>query len=173
MKEFAYFMQVAEEKASLELKRDIVVGLIDDGVDINDPSIQWKTVISGGRSFCYRDKEQNLNQSHYVSGGGHGTTMAKLICKVCPNVKLFVLRLNEFPPLEAGKRQITAESAAKVSSDPGTQLFSYPAVYYASFLTPYCTNCTRIRFAGSTSSHRQESRHHLDVVDDREDRPQR
>jgi hypothetical protein len=71
----------------------------------------------GGRSFCHRDEEQNLNQPYYVSSSGHGTAMAGLICKLCPNVRLFVLKLDERPSAEAGKRSmITAKSAAKVSA---------------------------------------------------------
>jgi hypothetical protein len=41
--------------------------------------------------------------------------MAGLICRVCPGVRLYVLKLDEYV-IEAGKRQITAESAAKVCS---------------------------------------------------------
>ena len=95
----------------LVLEEPITVALIDDGIDIKDISLQSKIV--GGRSFCHRSMEQNLNQPYYVSSGGHGTAMAGLICRVCPGVRLYVLKLDEYV-IEAGKRQITAESAAKV-----------------------------------------------------------
>ncbi|KAI0965231.1 hypothetical protein F4678DRAFT_340691 [Xylaria arbuscula] len=116
MEEYADFLQTAEREQKKDIRdpsllRDpIIVALIDDGVDGNDPAIHSRII--GGRSFCTRDKEQNLNQSFYVSGGGHGTAMAKLICKVCPDVKLFILRLDEYY-VEPGKREITAKSAAK------------------------------------------------------------
>ncbi|KAJ2990249.1 hypothetical protein NUW58_g3043 [Xylaria curta] len=116
MEEYAEFLQRAEgaQKNSPRgpslLRHPITVALIDDGVDVNDQTLHSR--IGGGRSFCHRDKEQNLNQSYYVSGGGHGTAMARLICKICPDVKLFVLRLDEYYS-DTGKRQITAKSAAK------------------------------------------------------------
>lgn len=97
----------------LVLEEPITVALIDDGIDIKDISLQSRIV--GGRSFCHRSMEQNLNQPYYVSSGGHGTAMAGLICRVCPGVRLYVLKLDEYV-IEAGKRQITAESAAKVCS---------------------------------------------------------
>ena len=43
--------------------------------------------------------------------------MASLICKVCPNVRLYIYKLNEYIDPQSGKRQITAESAAKVSQE--------------------------------------------------------
>jgi hypothetical protein len=93
-----------------DLEEAITVALIDDGIDIDDPILRPSIV--AGRSFCSRDVEQNLNEPYYVSSGGHGTAMASLICRVCPNVKLYVLKLDEYRS-ELGKRQITAESAAK------------------------------------------------------------
>jgi hypothetical protein len=87
------------------------VGLIDDGV-VYKSSV--RSNIKGGKSFCRRDKDQNLNEPHYVSSGGHGTAMAELICRVCPNVKLYIVKLDERLGRESGKREITAISAAKV-----------------------------------------------------------
>ncbi|KAI1359384.1 hypothetical protein F5Y08DRAFT_332379 [Xylaria arbuscula] len=111
MEEYAYFLQTAEHEwlewrvqsgdkreQSQVLQKPITVALIDDGVDVND------------------QHEQNLNQPYYISGGGHGTAMAGLICKVCPTVKLFILRLDEYS-IEPGKRNITAKSAAKAVRD--------------------------------------------------------
>jgi subtilisin family serine protease len=113
MEKFADFLQNTERNAepTITLKYPVTVALIDDGVDINDQTIQSKVI--GGRSFCHRDKEQNLNQPYYVSGGGHGTAMASYICKICPNVKLYILRLDEYYT-DFRSRQITAKSAEKV-----------------------------------------------------------
>ncbi|KAI0902147.1 hypothetical protein F4806DRAFT_445844 [Annulohypoxylon nitens] len=112
MEEFADFLQAAEQeiKPPLILKHPITVAVIDDGVDINDHSIQSRII--GGRSFCHRNEEQNLSQPYYVSGGGHGTKMAILCAKVCPSVNLYILRLDEYPT-ESGRRHITARSAAR------------------------------------------------------------
>ena len=109
MDEFADFMQnFKPPNASYE---PIKIALIDDGVDMKEDALHGKVL--GGRSFCMRDEEQNLNRSYYVKSGGHGTAMASLICRVCPHAKLIVLKLEEYigPNRE---RQITAKSAAKV-----------------------------------------------------------
>ncbi|PYI33496.1 hypothetical protein BP00DRAFT_117362 [Aspergillus indologenus CBS 114.80] len=91
-------------------KEDVRVALIDDGVDIEEKTLRGKII--GGRSFCPRDYAQNLQRSFYVSGSGHGTVMASLICRVCPTAKLFVVKLAEHVS-ENSTRQITAKSAAK------------------------------------------------------------
>lgn len=113
MDEFADFLQNMERNLSppLVLEEPITVALIDDGFDIQETALQSRII--GGRSFCHRDTEENLSQPYYVSSGGHGTAMASLICRVCPNVRIYVLKLNEHG-IEPGKRQITPESAAKV-----------------------------------------------------------
>ena len=117
MENFADFLQTAQSVADPPpvLPRPVLVAVIDDGVDISDASVQSRVI--GGRSFCHRNEDQNLNQPYYVSSGGHGTAMAALICKLCPNVKLFVLKLDD--KLDAsGSRTITAKSAAKVGLPP-------------------------------------------------------
>jgi hypothetical protein len=100
-----------KRRSARPIARPVLVAVIDDGVDINNASVQSR--VMGGRSFCHCDEEENLNQPYYFSSG-HGTAMEGLICKLCPNVRLFVLKLGERQP-EPGKRTITAKSAAKVS----------------------------------------------------------
>lgn len=115
MEEFADFLLTAQRAADppVELVEPVLVALIDDGVDINDQTIQSR--VTAGRSFCHRSEPDNLNQGYYISSGGHGTAMAGFICKLCPNVQLYVLKLDEYYP--DGKRTITARSAAKVSCE--------------------------------------------------------
>ena len=109
MDNFADFIQNIQTKS--ESYEPIKIALIDDGVDMKEDALHGKVL--GGRSFCLRDEEKNLNKSYYVKSGGHGTAMASLICRVCPHAKLIVLKLDEHigPNLD---RQITAKSAAKV-----------------------------------------------------------
>lgn len=139
MEEFADFLQTAERandpESQVSLKCSVVVAVIDDGVDTYEPNIQSRVI--GGRSFCHRDERQNLNQPYYVSGSGHGTEMAGLISKICPNVKLYILRLDEFM-IEPGRRQITAKSAAKVYEN-------YPPNDSCSIVDQYpgCSSCCR------------------------------
>jgi hypothetical protein len=114
MENFADFLMSAQsiQDPPYKLPRPVLVALVDDGVHISEASVQSRVI--GGRSFCHRNEDQNLNQPYYVSSGGHGTAMAGLICKLCPNVQLFVLKLDD--KLDAsGGRTITAKSAAKVS----------------------------------------------------------
>lgn len=94
------------------------IALIDDGVDINEISLLGK--ITGGRSFCKRDEQQNLLKAYYESSSGHRTVMASLICRVCPRAKLFVVKLDEYLNKSLA-RQITAKSAAKVSASQHAQ----------------------------------------------------
>ncbi|KAI1325407.1 hypothetical protein F5Y16DRAFT_377936 [Xylariaceae sp. FL0255] len=123
MEDYATFLRSAEAAVETDdgspdgqlqpislIKHRITVAIIDDGIDYNDPMVRSR--VTGGRSFCSRDTQQNLNGSYYVSRGGHGTAMAKLICKICPNADLFILRLDEFMS-PSGQRQITAKSAVK------------------------------------------------------------
>lgn len=109
MDEFADFIQNVDPP--LPLREEVTIALIDDGVDINEQSLHAKII--GGRSFCQRDKFQNLSKPYYVTSGGHGTVMASLICRVCPKAQLYVVKLDEHMS-ENMKRQITAQSAAKV-----------------------------------------------------------
>lgn len=116
MDEFATFIQNVDLDTSrlngVE-PRPIVVALIDDGLDINEQSVVDKVI--GGRSFR---NQNNLNAPYWATSGFHGTVMASLICRVCPMVQLYVLRLDEYSAKEQGKRQITAKSAEKVRSTP-------------------------------------------------------
>jgi hypothetical protein len=60
MDEFADFIQNVE--LPLLLREEIIIALIDDGVDINEQSLHAKII--GGRSFCQRDKFQNLSKPY-------------------------------------------------------------------------------------------------------------
>ncbi|RYP93507.1 hypothetical protein DL770_000391 [Monosporascus sp. CRB-9-2] len=106
MEEFADFIQ----NIPFEPREPLTIALIDDGVDINEQSLHGKII--DGRSFCHRDKDQNLSKPHYVTSRGHGTAMASLICRVFPKAQLYVLKLEEYMN-ENSKRQITARSAAR------------------------------------------------------------
>ena len=114
MKEFRKLLFDAErycdrQKIEESIEEPIKVALIDDGVDVKD--LEYTFI--GGRTFCTRDEQHNLNDPYYVSSTGHGTIMAKQIHLLCPRAQFYVLRLEDHPSEEAG-RQITAKSAAQV-----------------------------------------------------------
>ncbi|KAK7991272.1 hypothetical protein PG988_000066 [Apiospora saccharicola] len=116
MENFAEFLQNAETRAATQItmKEPIRIAVIDDGVNSFDPTIDSK--VKGGRSFSYRDKEQILVNPYYISSEGHGTAMAGFIRKICPNVEIHALRLDEYS-VEQGKRCFTAASAEKAVRD--------------------------------------------------------
>lgn len=93
-----------------EAREDVVVAVIDDGVDVYAPSISDRIV--GGRSLAYSG---DRTKPFYVSESGHGTIMARLIIKVCPMAKLYPIRLKTHISTN-GSAQIDVTSAALVST---------------------------------------------------------
>ncbi|KAH6851063.1 hypothetical protein B0I37DRAFT_373102 [Chaetomium sp. MPI-CAGE-AT-0009] len=86
----------------------VKLALIDDGVDGLNADLSC--IIKAGQTFSERD-DHHYN-SYFKSARGHGTIMAMLIRKICPNVKLYVAKLNEE---KTGRNSfsITAESVVK------------------------------------------------------------
>jgi hypothetical protein len=100
-----------------ELRKDITVALIDDGVDYLRPDIINKLV--HGKSFGIVDPNHDVNGApmpYHGSTNGHGTLMANMIGRVCPAVKIFVCKLDVQPSESGEEAKFTAESAANVSS---------------------------------------------------------
>ncbi|KAK2595809.1 hypothetical protein QQS21_006573 [Conoideocrella luteorostrata] len=113
MKEFRKLLFDAEryhdsQKIEDSIEEPIRIAIIDDGVDVKD--LEYTFI--GGRTFCTRDEEHNLNNPYYVSSTGHGTIMAKQVHLLCPRAQFYVLRLEDHHLDEAG-RQITAKSATQ------------------------------------------------------------
>lgn len=106
--------QGATESERPKQLEDIKVALIDDGID-GFESILSKN-IAHGVSFCRPSDSEDLMRTYYVSSGGHGTMMARLIRRMCPKVKFYVARLEEYKS-SSGKRFITARSARQVREE--------------------------------------------------------
>jgi len=89
----------------------IKIALIDDGVDgtIDLISEKLKTGISFHKILD--DLKRSRVLSYCSAGGSHGTTLATLICQVCPEVNLYVARLQ----CDHGRR-IMIDSAIRVFS---------------------------------------------------------
>lgn len=100
-------MRVSEAEKP-KLIEDIRVALIDDGIDGFESKLSQN--IAHGVSFCRPSDTEDLMRTYYVSSGGHGTMMARLIRRMCPRVKLYVARLED-EKSSSGKRFITARSA--------------------------------------------------------------
>ncbi|KAF5012668.1 hypothetical protein FDECE_1299 [Fusarium decemcellulare] len=103
---------------------DVVVALVDDGVDAYGASIPGNII--GGKTFAYDEGNGSANP-YYISENGHGTVMADMIMRACPMAKLYPIRLKTVAS-ENGNRQIELQSAALVSTeclDPLLITYSY------------------------------------------------
>ncbi|KAI1878942.1 hypothetical protein JX265_003119 [Neoarthrinium moseri] len=107
MSSFAKFLRRAPAARNT---RPVKVAIIDDGVDASLLSLDGKIAI--GKSFCPYANSRELMSPYYVPSGNHGTCMATLISKICPEVSLYVARLDERQTPGTSYRQITAKSAA-------------------------------------------------------------
>lgn len=115
---------------------DIVIALIDDGVDVMSPAISGK--ITGGWSF-------DNGNPWYISKSGHGTIMAGMIVRVCPMAKIYPICLG----FESdGSKKIDVWSAIAVS---------------AHLCNPRLQQLTQL--LGYRGSYRQEGDNHLNFLD--------
>ncbi|QPC69357.1 hypothetical protein HYE68_000109 [Fusarium pseudograminearum] len=90
------------------ISSDIVVALIDDGVEVYGSGLSANII--GGRSFAAA-QTNNMVSPWYVSELGHGTVMAETIARVCPMVKLYPMRVDTYTS-ENGERTLEAKSVA-------------------------------------------------------------
>ncbi|KAK1757348.1 hypothetical protein QBC47DRAFT_399689 [Echria macrotheca] len=70
--------------------RDIVVAVIDDGVDTTVEDLIGRVLT--GRTFDYEEDGDRV-RPWYVSEKGHGTIMASMIARVCRMAKIYPIRL--------------------------------------------------------------------------------
>lgn len=116
----------AAPRASIEARRPslgepVIVALIDDGVDLVDPSFVDRSYAGQSLDFGVigEDEPRTSQRVHqyYHSEDGHGTVMANLIFRVCPMAKLYIIRMPTFRNSE-GETRIVARSAALVRKYP-------------------------------------------------------
>ncbi|KAL2140335.1 hypothetical protein VTI28DRAFT_3979 [Corynascus sepedonium] len=103
-----YLKSRQNQRTSEGFENDVVLALIDDGVDIIDTPETDK--IDKGKSFEYGDGKY---LPWYSSTRGHGTVMANMILRVCPMVKIYPIRLKTYDHPERGSMNIDAGYAAK------------------------------------------------------------
>jgi hypothetical protein len=93
------------------LEKDVIVALIDDGVDKFDPRLEANQVLDG-KTF---DFHNGMVRPYYSSTQGHGTVMASMILRVCPMAKIYPIRLKTYDDSAEGKNMtIDAGYAARV-----------------------------------------------------------
>lgn len=109
-------IQVVPKKDS-KLQKEITVALIDDGVNLDIPTVAGKVI--GGATLDRGDPDENGPSPYFISSRGHGTVIADMICRVCPTAKLYVFKLethiSQDPIAESPTHnQIVAQSATLV-----------------------------------------------------------
>ncbi|KAK1636424.1 hypothetical protein BDP81DRAFT_481135 [Colletotrichum phormii] len=87
--------------------KDVVVALIDDGVDCCDATFSGRVI--EGKTFDYQDRSVG---QYYISAKGHGTEMSRMILKVCPMASIYSIRLKTHTSPDKGLSTIDAVSAA-------------------------------------------------------------
>jgi hypothetical protein len=107
---------------------EVRVALIDDGVSIDHGvedlnasrqtnnggrSYRSKYKVAGGTSFYESTLEDSEFRQYFVGPGRHGNTMADFINRVCLNVRLFAIRVNDAGRNTTGAR-FTVKSCAEV-----------------------------------------------------------
>lgn len=93
-----------------KIEDDVVIALIDDGVDMFDPALSNRVL--EGKSFDYHEGKV---RPPFSSASGHGTIMASMILQICPMAKVYPIRLKTYGN-HTGKNSIDADYAASVRS---------------------------------------------------------
>ncbi|KAF2012823.1 hypothetical protein BU24DRAFT_465179 [Aaosphaeria arxii CBS 175.79] len=96
-----------------DLLKDVTVALIDDGVSFMHRALADK--LAKGKSFDSGYGDQDVlgaPEPFYGSTTGHGTCMAYMIQRVCPNVKIYVCKLDTIRKEPGVPANFTAKSAA-------------------------------------------------------------
>ncbi|KAH7006545.1 hypothetical protein EDB82DRAFT_421244 [Fusarium venenatum] len=88
-------------------EKPVTIALIDDGVDKFE--IDQPNQILEGKSFDFHDERVN---PPYLSAKRHGTTMARMILRVCPMAEIYPIRLKTFNDPN-GNLTIHADYAAR------------------------------------------------------------
>ncbi|KAI0895890.1 hypothetical protein F4806DRAFT_496794 [Annulohypoxylon nitens] len=89
-----------------KIEDDVVIALIDDGVDMFDPALSNRVL--EGKSFDYHEGKV---RPPFSSASGHGTIMASMILQICPMAKVYPIRLKTYGN-HTGKNSIDADYAA-------------------------------------------------------------
>ncbi|KAI1061433.1 hypothetical protein LB507_011276 [Fusarium sp. FIESC RH6] len=89
------------------VEKPVTIALIDDGV--NKFEIDHPNQVLEGKSFDFHDERVN---SPFLSAKGHGTTMARMILRVCPMAEIYPIRLKTYSDPN-GNFTINADYAAR------------------------------------------------------------
>lgn len=110
VKRLSRFLATAKKPKGM---RRVKVAIIDDGVDASMSELDGR--IAAGKSFSPYANSKDLMSPYFVSSSNHGTCMALLICELCPEVELYVAKLDQREVIGSNQRHITTTSAVEVS----------------------------------------------------------
>lgn len=92
MDSFCTILRNMETRSPIKIA-PIKIAIIDDGIDATWPEINGR--ICKGKSFYPYPGSQEFFNAYYVPSGQHGTLIASLICKTCPQPELYIARMEE------------------------------------------------------------------------------
>ncbi len=120
-------LQSAWEK-STKLKKEIIVAVIDTGIDPNHPHLKNNIYIHNAKvdkdSFGVDFSKGNFSKFAPYDYNGHGTHIAGIIKTVFPSVK--ILPLKYFNPKASGRDNLKSTIAAlKYAVDIGVDIINY------------------------------------------------
>ncbi|PVH73216.1 subtilisin-like protein, partial [Cadophora sp. DSE1049] len=107
MDEFADFVTLVS--AAEEEEKPVKVAIIDDGVKSAYDNLDAN--IAGGESWVSQPISEDPHSPYLTSVKGHGTVMAYFIRRICPEVKLYVLKLD--PQMMGSRVTFSIESATE------------------------------------------------------------
>jgi hypothetical protein len=114
MDDFADFVDLAfppkEPGKEVDPRNLIKVALIDDGVKSSYDNLDKN--IDGGESWVKQSSLKDPQSPYVTSAEHHGTVMAYFIRRVCPHVRLYVLKLD--PNMAQNRPTFSIESATEV-----------------------------------------------------------
>lgn len=124
MKELTSFFRNVkrnEQESLTTPQHRVKIAIIDDGLDSSLYIIdRTHCRVVAGQSFC--TSYSGYTSNYYVPSGNHGTQVASIICQICPEVDLYIARLDE-QYTRSGNRVINPASAEKVSAPIPVQSF--------------------------------------------------
>ncbi|KAI1387302.1 uncharacterized protein F4822DRAFT_279022 [Hypoxylon trugodes] len=104
--EFTSSRKLGAQGTIEKAEEDVVVALIDDGVDVFDSAFSGQVL--EGKSFDFHNGKV---RPPFSSAKNHGTVMASMILRVCPMAKIYPIRLKTYEV--GGKNQIVMKYAAQ------------------------------------------------------------
>ncbi|KAF5700339.1 intracellular serine protease [Fusarium mundagurra] len=90
MVNFAKLLRTAPSAQNI---RPVKIAIIDNGIDAS--LIRLRGKIAAGMSFYSSNSSTDAMSPYFVPSGKSGTVMAMLICEICPQVSLYIAKVDQ------------------------------------------------------------------------------